>query len=489
MKKYLVSRIFGVFVFLCSVMIVLSLSPLFNVCYAVGDKIDASKLKDYYLESDDADTKNRFINGYGVIQDRSGYSGSTKFGLIDKNYNVVLEPDTYFQIEFDPMDKNIIYGYIDPYSKFGDIYKITNKGLIKINKEMYGISHSFIYSYNADTTTGEDSYFNTFNMVSVRNKNSEYGVINRNGDVVMEFSKDYYYSVHGSLIVRNEISDNNELSVPILKNAEIIDEKGNVLTNTKYDKINIFLDYSSSKPEVIGIVVTKGKNINLLSLNEYKEVLDWSYKSFMSYKSYIIAQNSEGKWGLLNKGFQVVIRFDYEDIDLTTGTLYGYKNGIKELIKFPEDKPKVSLNTKITANLPTFDITLNGVKIENNARLYPFIVHNDITYFPMTYYDSRFLNLKTEWNSKTGLKVLKGDESSGYIADTTKIKHPSTMNPTLAVFDIHINGKEINNQNEPYPLLLYKDITYFPMTWRFGVDEFGWEYKFTNEKGLVINSH
>lgn len=181
----------------------------------------------------------------------------------------------------------------------------------------------------------------------------------------------------------------------------------------------------------------------------------------MSYKCYIIAQNSEGKWGLLNKGFQVVIRFDYEDIDLTTGTLYGYKNGIKELIKFPEDKPKVSLNTKITAKLPTFDITLNGVKIENNARLYPFIVHNDITYFPMTYYDSRFLNLKTEWNSKTGLKVLKGDESSGYIADTTKIKHPSTMNPTLAVFDIHINGKEINNQNEPYPLLLYKDITVF----------------------------
>lgn len=107
----------------------------------------------------------------------------------------------------------------------------------------------------------------------------------------------------------------------------------------------------------------------------------------------------------------------------------------------------------------------------------------------MTYYDSRFLNLKTEWDSNTGLKVLKGNESSGYVTDTTKTKHSATMKPTLAVFDININGKKIDNQTEPYPLLLYKNVTYFPMTWRFGVEEFGWEYKFTNEKGLVINSN
>jgi len=35
--------------------------------------------------------------------------------------------------------------------------------------------------------------------------------------------------------------------------------------------------------------------------------------------------------------------------------------------------------------------------------------------------------------------------------------------------------------------LIFRDITYFPLTWRFAVDEFAWEYKFTNEDGLKIN--
>ena len=50
MKKYFMSRMISVCVFICLGFIVLSLSSAFNVCYAIGDKIDASKLKDYYLE-------------------------------------------------------------------------------------------------------------------------------------------------------------------------------------------------------------------------------------------------------------------------------------------------------------------------------------------------------------------------------------------------------------------------------------------------------
>jgi hypothetical protein len=87
-----------------------------------------------------------------------------------------------------------------------------------------------------------------------------------------------------------------------------------------------------------------------------------------------------------------------------------------------------------------------------------------------------------------GLKISKANESSGYINDITKIKHPATIKPTVAGFDIYINNKKIDNENETYPLLIYKDITYFPMTWRFGVDEFGWDYKYTNDAGLQINS-
>jgi hypothetical protein len=37
-------------------------------------------------------------------------------------------------------------------------------------------------------------------------------------------------------------------------------------------------------------------------------------------------------------------------------------------------------------------------------------------------------------------------------------------------------------------LLSFRDITYFPMTWNFGVNEFSWDYSFDGENGLVIDS-
>ena len=50
----------------------------------------------------------------------------------------------------------------------------------------------------------------------------------------------------------------------------------------------------------------------------------------------------------------------------------------------------------VSVSLPTFKITMNNVKIDNNERLYPVIVYKDITYVPMTYKDSSFLGLETK---------------------------------------------------------------------------------------------
>ncbi len=48
--------------------------------------------------------------------------------------------------------------------------------------------------------------------------------------------------------------------------------------------------------------------------------------------------------------------------------------------------------------------------------------------------------------------------------------------------------EKIDNSNEEYPLLVFRDVTYSPLTWRFAVDEFGWKYSFDQNSGLVINS-
>lgn len=42
-----------------------------------------------------------------------------------------------------------------------------------------------------------------------------------------------------------------------------------------------------------------------------------------------------------------------------------------------------------------------------------------------------------------------------------------TVAVTKAPFPIQLNGITIDNQYAQYPLLLYKDITYVPMTWDY----------------------
>lgn len=141
----------------------------------------------------------------------------------------------------------------------------------------------------------------------------------------------------------------------------------------------------------------------------------------------------------------------------------------------------------VSVSLPTFKITMNNIKIDNNERLYPIIVYKDITYVPMTYRDSRFLGLETKWSFEEGLQVNKINTTINYNPDRG---YAGTV-PEKAIIPesrIRVNGKEIYNKSESYPLLLFRDITYFPLTWRFMVDEFGWTSSFDAVNGLIINS-
>ncbi len=59
------------------------------------------------------------------------------------------------------------------------------------------------------------------------------------------------------------------------------------------------------------------------------------------------------------------------------------------------------LGENVTGRVPTFDVTFNGIKVESSFRQFPLLVYKDITYVPMTYYDCRFLGLKTDWDADT----------------------------------------------------------------------------------------
>ena len=150
----------------------------------------------------------------------------------------------------------------------------------------------------------------------------------------------------------------------------------------------------------------------------------------------------------------------------------------------------VSAMASEKVSLPTFDVTFNGQLVSSDARQYPLIVYKDITYIPMTYYDTRFLGLATDWNNETRtISIKKADTSFAYRDYSSDKTNKKSDKAEVCSFNIVVNGKAIDNKKEEYPLLVYRDVTYFPLTWRFAVDEFGWNYSFSHENGLVITSN
>lgn len=142
----------------------------------------------------------------------------------------------------------------------------------------------------------------------------------------------------------------------------------------------------------------------------------------------------------------------------------------------------------VDANLPGFNVTLNGEKVDNTYSEYPLIVYKDITYFPMTYNTSRFLGVETNWSQGDGLAINQTGIDGKFDFYKINNKNNNSYPVSIQQSKITVNGKNVNNNEEEYPLLIFRDVTYFPMTWRFCVDEFGWEYDFNKDNGLRIKS-
>ncbi len=122
-------------------------------------------------------------------------------------------------------------------------------------------------------------------------------------------------------------------------------------------------------------------------------------------------------------------------------------------------------DTNVTVKLPNYKVKLNETEVNNSYRQYPLITYKGITYFPMTFYDCRYLGLETTWDNVDGLGISKMNVSTPYNANLQKNKNNNTMTASIPKFNITINNKIIDNSKEEYPILLFRNITYFPMTW------------------------
>ncbi|WP_187274312.1 DUF5050 domain-containing protein [Paenibacillus sp. N3.4] len=146
-------------------------------------------------------------------------------------------------------------------------------------------------------------------------------------------------------------------------------------------------------------------------------------------------------------------------------------------------------DVSVRVTLPDFSVNLNGHTVENQYREYPLLVYHDITYFPMTWYDTRLLGLETTWSPDDGLIIKQSRVASSYVPNKSERRNAASYAAEVPASAVKINGKTIDNSNEEYPLLSFRDVRYFPLTWRFAHDEFGWDYQWNDTGGLSITSH
>lgn len=134
--------------------------------------------------------------------------------------------------------------------------------------------------------------------------------------------------------------------------------------------------------------------------------------------------------------------------------------------------------------IPSYKCIIGDCDVYYADSQYPLISYKDITYFPMTYDYCRALNLISTW---TGSELyIAYNRSTGSLPVYDTQKNAAAYNASLPSYPIYINGKLIDNQKEEYPLLNFRGVTYFPMTWRFAAEEFNWTVSWENNTFTLL---
>lgn len=137
-------------------------------------------------------------------------------------------------------------------------------------------------------------------------------------------------------------------------------------------------------------------------------------------------------------------------------------------------------NKEVSVLIPDYEIIIDGSSVYYADSLYPFLNYKGITYIPMTYEYSRAMNLTTGWLEGTAFMVAyqPSNEALPIYETVSNKKYNTAVVPDG--YNIYVNAKKVDNAASEYPLLNFRGVTYFPATWEYAVDNFGWELSFEN---------
>lgn len=141
---------------------------------------------------------------------------------------------------------------------------------------------------------------------------------------------------------------------------------------------------------------------------------------------------------------------------------------------------------QVNVKIAPYYTEIDYISVYNPGVQYPLIVYKDITYFPMTYGLCTRLGLASGYTPTDGLYISQYDtlwysDDPNVFGGDAQNNYGTEYTAVIPEYPVYLNGAEINNSTEKYPLLNFRDITYFPMTYKFAVEELGfridWSYE------------
>lgn len=322
--------------------------------YIVGNDTDKGTMYKYINYKTNIETKSEFQDIKRIVD----YEDKDKFYLIyekDNKYGVIEDGNTiinneYDNIEYDNLNQLFI---VKKDGKYG-IVKLNGETLISCLYDEMDIEGIYIYALKNEeqtifNTSGEkiedQKYKSVYNVENTNykitiNDENKYGVLDENNKSII--SNNYFYIGYlgnNYFVVSGQNGKNG-----------IIDNKGNVILDTKYDTIE--------KIEDTNLIDAVEINTNTITLfnNEMKELNKMSNANIFVEKNYIriysnkeqkyfnsngeeksnkeiLSQNKifsdvkDGKWGFVDSNGNVIVDYIYDDV--TEQNSYGFA-GIKK---------------------------------------------------------------------------------------------------------------------------------------------------------------
>ena len=309
-------------------------------------------------------------------------STNGRYGLYKNNKEILA--NEYTDISFDP-NNNLLIVQKD---QAQGVVDLEGNNIVPIDYDSIIIGGKYIDAQKGEETVVFDSNGNnlntdilSYNQVSdlaiVIDKNNNYNIVDSSGN--KKLKENYTYI---------EYFNNNYFIVTKDGKTGVIDGNGNVVINLEYDAIQAIdgtnvlqaIKTNENRTDIIdsnmniheGIVnanvVKKDNYIKVYSETEMKYYdlsgNEITYKSLYPNNT-LYASTNNGKWGLVDSNGEVVVNYDYDMVTEQNGNVFGVKkDGVWQVI---DTSGELVSDNKY--NLSWLDVTFLGeyYKINNST--------------------------------------------------------------------------------------------------------------------------